>query len=309
MLHISVTLSALVQVQRDYEELPAGTALSLRDSLVTLLVKHCQGNAAVRTQLCLAIAALAAHLPAVQWGPQGVVGWLAQRLGSESQAISLPCMLELLTVLPQVGWLVGAEVRRGQGCMLLTGTAAEESELGMRLPGFRCLHAAMQCCHVRCASRPGSTRCPPTPPYPHRRRPQEASSYQPAVRPERRRQVMDEMLAYAPQALQILGSCLAAPLPRAREQVLDAFTAWLKLTGGIGLSGPMLMQSPLVRSACCAGCWACCAGRWVCVVWRGLGWADGFGQGFHPFTHNPLYLCRAGRRWRACGPRKPSFPR
>ena len=30
--------------------------------------------------------------------------------------------------------------------------------------------------------------------------PQEASSYQPAVRPERRRQVQDEMLAYAPQA-------------------------------------------------------------------------------------------------------------
>lgn len=65
-----------------------------------------QGNAAVRTQLCLAIAALAAHLPAVQWGPQGVVGWLAQRLGGEPQAVSLPCMLELLTVLPQVGGAV-----------------------------------------------------------------------------------------------------------------------------------------------------------------------------------------------------------
>ena len=94
---------AAPQVQRDYEELPAGAALQLRDSLVNLLVKHCQGNAPVRTQLCLAIAALAAHLPAVQWGPEGVVGWLAQRLGSEPQAVSLPCMLELLTVLPQVG--------------------------------------------------------------------------------------------------------------------------------------------------------------------------------------------------------------
>jgi hypothetical protein len=94
-------------VQRDFEELPQGAAQSLRDSLVTLLVKHCQGNAAVRTQLCLAIAALAAHLPAVQWGPTGVVGWLAQRLGGEAQNVSLPCMLELLTVLPQVrDWLV-----------------------------------------------------------------------------------------------------------------------------------------------------------------------------------------------------------
>lgn len=53
------------------------------------------------------------------------------------------------------------------------------------------------------------------------------------------------------QALQILASCLSAPLPRAREQALDAFTSWLKLTGGMGLNGPMLMQSPLVR--CAAG--------------------------------------------------------
>lgn len=30
------------QVQRDFEELPAGAALSLRDSLVSLLVQHCQ---------------------------------------------------------------------------------------------------------------------------------------------------------------------------------------------------------------------------------------------------------------------------
>jgi len=32
----------MLQVQRDFEELPAGAALSLRDSLVSLLVKHCQ---------------------------------------------------------------------------------------------------------------------------------------------------------------------------------------------------------------------------------------------------------------------------
>ena len=105
-----------LQVQRDFEELPQGAAQSLRDSLVALLVKHCQGNAAVRTQLCLAIAALAAHLPAAQWGPTGVVGWLAQRLGGEAQNVSLPCMLELLTVLPQVrGWLAGLSGGWGSG--------------------------------------------------------------------------------------------------------------------------------------------------------------------------------------------------
>ena len=103
--HLPLSLvAACLQVQRDFEELPQGAAQSLRDSLVTLLVKHCQGNAAVRTQLCLAVAALASHLPAAQWDPtSGVVGWLAQRLGGEAQNVSLPCMLELLTVLPQVG--------------------------------------------------------------------------------------------------------------------------------------------------------------------------------------------------------------
>jgi hypothetical protein len=67
------------------------------------------------------------------------------------------------------------------------------------------------------------------------------------VRPERRRAVIDEMVAYTPQALQVLAGCLVAPLPRVREQVLDAFTAWLKLTGGCGITGAMLMDSPLVR--------------------------------------------------------------
>lgn len=62
------------------------------------------------------------------------------------------------------------------------------------------------------------------------------------------------------QALQILASCLSTPLPRAREQALEAFTSWLKLTGGMGLSGPMLMQSPLVR---------CAAGLGAAIGWAG----------------------------------------
>lgn len=102
--HYFAAQTLRTKVQRDFEELPAGAAGALRDSLVALLVQHCSGSAAVRTQLCLAVAALAAHLPAVQWGPSGVVGWLAQRLGGEPQTVSLPCMLELLTVLPQVRW-------------------------------------------------------------------------------------------------------------------------------------------------------------------------------------------------------------
>lgn len=100
--HYFAAQTLRTKVQRDFEELPAGAAGALRDSLLTLLVQHCAGGAAVRTQLCLAVAALAAHMPAAQWGPNGVVGWLVQRLGGEPQSVSLPCMLELLTVLPQV---------------------------------------------------------------------------------------------------------------------------------------------------------------------------------------------------------------
>jgi hypothetical protein len=89
-------------VQLDYDELPAGAAASLRDSLVGLLLHFARGSRPTRTQLCLALASLAAHLPAGEWGGGGCVQWLAARLSGEPSEAALPCMLELLTVLPQV---------------------------------------------------------------------------------------------------------------------------------------------------------------------------------------------------------------
>lgn len=95
-------------MQRDFEELPAGAAESLRSSLVELLLRY--GNAGiVRTQLCLAIAALVAHLPSEGWGPGGSVQWLVQRLGMEPGPSALPCLLDLLTILPQVGQSIGGK--------------------------------------------------------------------------------------------------------------------------------------------------------------------------------------------------------
>ena len=91
------------QVQRDFEELPAEAASALRDSLVELLLRFAAGSAPVRTQLCLAVAALAAHMPPQRWAPAGsAVAWLVQRLTKEPGQAALPCLLELLTVLPQV---------------------------------------------------------------------------------------------------------------------------------------------------------------------------------------------------------------
>lgn len=166
------------KVQRDFEELPPSAALSLRDSLVSLLLRYAKGQAPVRTQLCLALAALATHLPSPQWGEGGVVGWLAQRLSPESPDISLPCMLELLTVLPQ-----------------------------------------------------------------------EAGGYQPTLRPERRRQVQEEMEAALPRALAVLAECLARADARGKEQALEAFAAWLRLDGRSVGAAPVLLQSPLTSAA------------------------------------------------------------
>lgn len=95
-------LMASLQVQRDFEELPAAAAEALRRSLLKLVIRFAHGPLPVRTQLCLAIAAMAAHVPSQQWGQGGIVQWLADNVGSQSQDIALPCMLELLTVLPEV---------------------------------------------------------------------------------------------------------------------------------------------------------------------------------------------------------------
>ncbi|XP_024389574.1 transportin MOS14 [Physcomitrium patens] len=87
------------KVQRDFEDLPASAPTSLRASLMALLMKFRQGPAAVRTQLCLAMAALAVQMPPEEWGHAGVIHWLGQELGSQSEAI--PVLLELLAVFPQ----------------------------------------------------------------------------------------------------------------------------------------------------------------------------------------------------------------
>ena len=124
-----------------------------------------QGNAAVRTQLCLAVTALAAHLPAVQWGQQGVVGWLAQRLGGEPQTVSLPCMLELLTVLPQVrAGMEGGEAVAG---LLL----AERASVCMQpVLWWRCLGSSVGRCKVRQRFTLLNTRLAPPAPHCRRRR-------------------------------------------------------------------------------------------------------------------------------------------
>jgi len=165
------------KIERDFDELPPGAAQSLRDSFMVLLLKYSTGNPQVRTQLCIAIAGLAAHVPASEWdGNQ--IAWLADRMGREPQGTGLPCMLQLLAVLPE-----------------------------------------------------------------------EAGSYKPAVRPERRRSFIQELEGATGKALEILVSCLQVQGPAVREQVLQAFASWMRMQKRPASNAGSLTNHPLVLAA------------------------------------------------------------
>ncbi|XP_022134835.1 transportin MOS14 [Momordica charantia] len=87
------------KVQRDFEELPSEAFRPLRDSLNNLLRKFHKGPPKVRTQISIAVAALAVHVPADDWGEGGIVNWLRNEMNSHPEYV--PGFLELLTVLPE----------------------------------------------------------------------------------------------------------------------------------------------------------------------------------------------------------------
>ncbi|XP_020519422.1 transportin MOS14 isoform X2 [Amborella trichopoda] len=72
--------------------------------------------------------------------------------------------------------------------------------------------------------------------------PQEACSYKTAARPERRRQFQKELLSSMETALNLLTYCLRSN--ELQEQVLDAFSSWLRL--GYGVAASTLASHPLV---------------------------------------------------------------
>lgn len=81
-VHFLCAQTLRTKVERDFDDLPESAPASLRDSLMELLLKFGEGVPSVRTQICLALSALAAHLPAQHWGTHGAVRWFAERLGS-----------------------------------------------------------------------------------------------------------------------------------------------------------------------------------------------------------------------------------
>ncbi|XP_042036286.1 transportin MOS14-like isoform X1 [Salvia splendens] len=87
------------KVQRDFEELPSEAFRPLRISLNTLLKSFHKGPPKVRTQISLAVAALAIHVPAEDWGDGGILNWIRDEMNSHPECI--PSFLELLRVLPE----------------------------------------------------------------------------------------------------------------------------------------------------------------------------------------------------------------
>uniref|UniRef100_A0A7N0U001 Uncharacterized protein n=1 Tax=Kalanchoe fedtschenkoi TaxID=63787 RepID=A0A7N0U001_KALFE len=83
------------KVQRDFEELPSEAFLPLQDSLNTLLKKFHKGPQRVRTHISIALAAVAVHVPAEDWGDGGILSWLKDEMNSQQEFI--PGFLELLT--------------------------------------------------------------------------------------------------------------------------------------------------------------------------------------------------------------------
>uniref|UniRef100_A0A1D2AEU2 Importin N-terminal domain-containing protein n=1 Tax=Auxenochlorella protothecoides TaxID=3075 RepID=A0A1D2AEU2_AUXPR len=171
------------KITRDYEELPPSAVPSLRDSLLRMLLATRDGHAATRTQLCLALASLAAHLPADQWAPAGggVLAWAEAALLSG----------------PVPAWPLAVE---------LAGMLAAEG-----------------------------------------------ASFQPSLRPARRRAFLEELLAALPRALGLLGAALGRPGVDAGA-TLDAFAAWLRLgaTNG-GVPAPALASAGALVDATLAG--------------------------------------------------------
>ncbi|KAI5076843.1 hypothetical protein GOP47_0008908 [Adiantum capillus-veneris] len=97
------------KIQRDFDDLPTSSRIPLRDSVLILLKRFQHGPASVRTQLCLALAALAIHIPAEEWGRGGVMNWLKEEICTSNEGIS--SLLELLTVLPQEAYSHKTSVR------------------------------------------------------------------------------------------------------------------------------------------------------------------------------------------------------
>lgn len=83
------------KITYDLHQLPRDSLISLRDSLINLLVVYRNGLRPIRTQLCICLAGLALQM--LEW--RDVIDLVVQALGTDAQRSIV--LLEFLTVLPE----------------------------------------------------------------------------------------------------------------------------------------------------------------------------------------------------------------
>mmetsp|Transcript_46187 Transcript_46187/g.76370 ORF Transcript_46187/g.76370 Transcript_46187/m.76370 type:complete len:952 (-) Transcript_46187:199-3054(-) len=159
--HVFAAQTMRTKIQYDWAELPEQSHESLRSSLLAHVLRFGQGPGPVLTQLCLAVATLALHMQA--W--RTVVPDLIHALTTPpaEAAAKLPCLLELLTVMPEEAenYKVGVlpkqreEFRNGlrssgpQVMQLLTQIHGQfSSELGLMVRVLRCVSSWLRSCSL-----------------------------------------------------------------------------------------------------------------------------------------------------------------
>jgi hypothetical protein len=221
----------------------------------------------VRTQLSLALVALVAHMGAEHWQGVSAVQFLAARYTTEPQGVALPCLLELLLLLPQVPpdprtpmkkLRIVTYVRVGTGrqrmvlerwknptlsrrtCTYVsTGYNLDEGNrrasrngLVSHLPPEIPTVTIRNFCAARLCAFAREITANLTPHCCGGGATQESHGY-PSMRPGTRRAFVVGLLRATGDALQLLASCLSTPhTPRMRNQIVEAFGAWVRLSAG-----------------------------------------------------------------------------
>jgi len=79
---------------------------------------------------------------------------------------------------------------------------------------------------------------------------EECGSFKPAIRPARRRDYQLELSGCTAEAIALLATCLpTAQTDAAKQQLFQAFSAWLALSNGLGLDPATLSSHPLVLAS------------------------------------------------------------
>lgn len=147
--HVFAAQTMRAKIQYDWAELPAESHAALRDSLLAHAVRFGGGPQPVLVQLCLAVATLALHMEA--W--RSVVPDLVGSFTADGVVAKLPCLLELLTVLPEEAenFKVGVLPRQ-----------RDEFRAGLRCSGPQVLALLGQVhgqCHTSQPLMQGALRC------------------------------------------------------------------------------------------------------------------------------------------------------